>query len=406
MKEFGLIIKLAVIIILIIAFGEWAPEWLQQTFFTLSMMLKDTLVFAMPIIVFALIFSCLAGFQKKAPLLVLMILLIVVCSNFLFVQFGYFVGDFFLPLLGYTSINAVEKASSTVAELQPFFSIPYPHVMGTDTALLIGVAAGLYGAFFGSERLASWGNKLRDIVQAGLTKVFIPLVPLYVAGFLFKIQHDQSLGEMFAGYGPMIALIVAAQTLATIMFYIKANMGKFRDIKNSLGNLLPSGLVAVSTMSSIASMPLLLEGAEANAKNKSVAQIMVPASINIHHVGDSVAVPILIAVVLATTGIEAMDYSTFLLFSMYYMVAKFGVPSVPGGEMVVLCPILATNFGFSPTMIGLIMTLYILMDPFITTANVLCNGALAIFMDKICGRMKAFKDTEEEALETANDLQY
>ena len=35
--------------------------------------------------------------------------------------------------------------------------------MGTDTALLIGVAFGMYGAFFGSERLALWGNYLLNI---------------------------------------------------------------------------------------------------------------------------------------------------------------------------------------------------------------------------------------------------
>ena len=325
-----------------------------------------------------------------------MILGVVVCSNFLFVQLGFISGDFFLPLLGYHASNAVEKVGSNLPELEPYFSIPFPHVMGTDTALVIGVVAGLYGAFFGSERLASWGNKLRDIVQAGLTHIFIPLVPLYVIGFLFKIQHDESLGEMFAGYGPMIALIVGVQLFSTIMFYIKANLGKFQDIKNSLGNVFPSGLVALSTMSSMATLPLTLEAAEANTKNKSVAQIMIPATANIHHVGDSVAIPILMAVVFATSGIEAMDYGTFLLFTAYYMVAKFGVPSVPGGEVVVISPILVDHFGFSPTMIGVLTTLYMLMDPFITTTNVLCNGALAIVMDKICGRMKAFKEEATE----------
>ena len=37
-----------------------------------------------------------------------------------------------------------------------------------------------------------------------------------------------------------------------------------------------------------------------------------------------------------------MSYGTFLVFSMYYMVAKFGVASVPGGEVIVLFPILET----------------------------------------------------------------
>lgn len=396
MKEFGLIIKLAVAIVLIMFFGDLAPIWVQRAFYTISIFLKETLVFVMPLIVFSFIFACLSAFQKKAPLLILMILSFVVLSNFIFVQIGYFAGEIFLPYLGYHAANAAEKAVTTLSPLEPFFTIPYPHLIGIDKSLLIGTVVGLYGAFWGNERLVTWGASLRDVIQKGLTNVFIPLVPLYVIGFLFKIQHDESLADTFAGYGPMIGLIVVVQFLAVVFFYFKANFGNLKDIRTSLGNAFPSGLVALSTMSSMATLPLTLEAAEENTKNKSLAQIMIPATVNIHHVGDSIAIPILMAVALAMNGLEPMGYGTFLIFTMYYMVAKFGVPSVPGGELVVLFPVLLEgNFGFTDSMSGLLMTLYLLMDPFITVTNVLANGALAIFMDKICGRMKAFQNVEE-----------
>ncbi len=396
MKEFGLIIKLVLSIILIILFGDWVPENVQRTFFTISILMKDALLFCMPVIVFSFVFACLSAFQKKAPLLIVMILGFVVLSNFIFVQAGYFAGEIFLPHLGYHAANGAKKAVSLMTPLAPFFTIPFPHhPFAIAIALLLGMLVGLYGAFFGSERFATWGNFLKDLFQDGLTKIFIPLVPLYVIGFLFKIHHDESLFDMFIGYGPMIGLIVAVQTLSILLFYFKANLGNFQDIKNSLGNAFPSGIVALSTMSSMATLPLTLEAAEDNTKNKAVAQIMIPATVNIHHVGDSVAIPILIAVVLAMNGIEPMGYGTFLLFSIYYMVAKFGVPSVPGGELVVVSPVLIGYFGFTNTEIGLLTTLYLLMDPFITVTNVLSNGALAIVMDKLCGRMKTFQHKEE-----------
>jgi Na+/H+-dicarboxylate symporter len=266
-------------------------------------------------------------------------------------------------------------------------------------ALFLGTAVGLYGAFWGNAKLAFWGTQLKNKIQIGLTKIFIPMVPLYVIGFLFKIQHEESLIDMFAGYGPMIALVVVVQTLSILFFFIKANMGNIQNIKTTLKNFFPSGLVALSTMSSVATLPLALEAAEKSTKNKALAQVIIPATTNIHHVGDSVGVPILMAAVLAINGIDAMSYGTFLIFSMYYMVAKFGVASVPGGEIIVLLPILQAHFGFTDSMMGLITTLYILIDPFITVANVLSNGALAIFMDKICGRMKSFKALEEVPVE-------
>jgi len=395
MKEFGLILKLGLAIILIMLFGDYAPEWLQQSFFTISILMKETLIFAMPLIVFGFLFSCLASFQSRAPLLIIMVLTFVTLSNFVFVQLGYWAGDVFLPHLGYHAANAVQKVASTGTPLEPFFTIPYPKLISTDMALIIGALAGLYGAFSGNKKLVKWGNSLKNVIQAGLVKVFIPLVPLYVIGFLFKVHHDESLGEMFAGYGPMIGLILVVQLASILYFYFKANLGNLKAIKAALKNVFPSGLVALSTMSSAATMPLTLEAAEKNTKNKSIAQIMIPATVNIHHVGDSVAVPILIAAVLAISGIDAMNYSTFLLFSMYYMVAKYGVAGVPGGEVIVLLPILEAHFGFTDQMSGLLTTLYILIDPFITVTNVVSNGALAILMDKICGRMKAFQGTEK-----------
>ncbi|MBP6952700.1 MAG: cation:dicarboxylase symporter family transporter [Alphaproteobacteria bacterium] len=394
MKEFGLIIKLAISMAFIMLFGDWIPEEVQRAFFTISVLMKETLVFCMPFIVFSFIFACLSAFQKRAPLLILLILSLVVLSNFIFVQIGFFAGDIFLPALGYTPSSAVKIIGSQLPSLEPFFTIPYPQLISIDKALLLGTILGLFGAFFGNEKLAQYGNSLKDAVQAGLTKIFIPLVPVYIIGFLLKIHHDDSLVEMFTGYGPMIVLIVVIQFMATLLFYIKVNLGNIKDIKTSLKNVFPSSIVALSTMSSMATLPLTLEAAEKNTKNMAVAQIMIPATVNIHHVGDSIAVPILIAVVLAMHGIPPMSYETFFVFSLYYMVAKFGVPSVPGGELIVLFPILEGQYGFTDSMSGLLTTLYLLMDPFITTTNVLANGALAICMDKICGRMKAFQATE------------
>ena len=394
-KDFGLIIKLGLSIVLIMLLGDFVPEVIQRAFFTFSIFMKETLVFCMPLIVFSFIVACLSAFQQRAPLLIVMILTFVVISNFTFVQLGYLAGDTFLPFLGYHAGNAIEKTTSLLPPLEPFFTIPFPRLMSTDMALFLGTVVGLYSAFWGNEKLTYWGNRLKNMVQGALVKGFIPLVPFYVIGFLFKIQHDESLVDMFAGYGPVIGLVVAMQTLAVLFFFFKANMGNVQNIKASLKNFFPTGLVALSTMSSAATLPLTLEAAEKSTKNKSLAQMTIPATSNIHHVGDSVGVPILIAAVLAINGVDAMSYGTFLMFSMYYMVAKFGVASVPGGEIIVLLPILTTHFGFTDPMMGLLTTLYILIDPFITVTNVLSNGALAIFMDKICGRMKIFNTVEE-----------
>lgn len=330
MKEFGLIIKLAVAIVLIVLFGDMVPESIQRTFFTVSILMKGTLIFCMPLIIFAFIVACLTAFQQKAPLLIFLILAFVTASNFFFIQMGYVAGGIGLPLLGYTTGTAVQQIMH-LAPLETFFTIPFPEVMSTDMALLLGTGVGLYGAFWGNATLTSWSTLLKDKVQWALTKVFIPLVPLYVIGFLFKIHHDESLGDLFANYGPVFILVISLQALSIFTFFFTANGGNWQGFKTSFKNALPSGLVGLSTMSSAATLPLTLIAAEKNTKNKAVAEVVVPASTNIHHVGDSLGLPILIAAVYAINGVDPMGYSTYLLFSAYYVIAKFGVASVPGG---------------------------------------------------------------------------
>ncbi len=400
MKEFRLIIFLVVAIVSIMLLGDYIPEGIQRFFYSISVWLKEILLFTMPYIIFVLIFACLLTFQKKAPLLIVMILTMILISNFVFIQTGFFLGKLFLPLLGYQTTQEVVQASKDLPALEPYFNIPFPKLISIDVALLLGAVAGLYGAFFGKEKMAKYGKMARHIIQMGLTKVFIPLVPLYVVGFLFKVQHDESLLELFTGYGPVILLIMGIQAVAVILFFFVANLGNLKATRETFGNAVPSGLVAFSTMSSMATLPLTLEAAEENTKNKAVAEIMIPGTINIHHVGDSLALPILVMITMVMGGYEVMDYGTFLVFTLYFMIAKFGVPGVPGGELMAIVPILTGFLGFTDPMLGLITTLYLLLDPAGTVTNVLCNGAVTILMDKICGRMKAFKDVEDPLTHT------
>ena len=48
-----------------------------------------------------------------------------------------------------------------------------------------------------------------------------------------------------------------------------------------------------------------------------------------------------------------------------------------------MLPILDKYLGFNTEMLSLITALYILFDPFITSANVLGNGAFARIIDKL-----------------------
>ena len=147
--------------------------------------------------------------------------------------------------------------------------------------------------------------------------------------------------------------------------------------------MLPAAITGFSTMSSAAAMPLTILGAEENAKDPTLVRSVIPATVNIHLVGDCFAIPIFALAVLKNYGVADPSVSTYLVFAFYFVLAKFSVAAVPGGGILVMLPILEAHLGFNAEMMSLITALYILFDPVITSANVLGNGGFAQVIGKL-----------------------
>ena len=63
---------------------------------------------------------------------------------------------------------------------------------------------------------------------------------------------------------------------------------------------------------------------------------------------------------------------------------------VPGGGIIVMIPILKSILGFSPEMVGIITTLYLLTDGFSTACNVMGDNAVAILVNKLLKKINVF----------------
>jgi Na+/H+-dicarboxylate symporter len=129
-------------------------------------------------------------------------------------------------------------------------------------------------------------------------------------------------------------------------------------------------------------MPILLVSTEKNLKDSEKAKMIVPAIINIHTLGSAIAIPILALATLKTFGLPLPSFSTFIIFALYTALAKYAVAAVPGGVVIVVAPILEAHLGFSSDMVGLITAVYMICDPFGTTANVTANGAFPILFSR------------------------
>ena len=387
LRKISLPIQLLLVIGAAFLFGHYLTEYQVRIFYTFSLFFKEILGFCLPFIIFSFILSGILSFKKGAHIVLAVLFICIVVSNFLISMTSFSIGKF---LLEWLHEGCVSKGLSSQIQLAPIYKISLPVLIGSEKAMLLAVGLGMLGSFVNLPRLEQRIFLFKNFVESVLNKIFIPLLPIYVLGFLLKLFHEGSLVSLLGTYGKAFGLVIALQWSYLFVMYLIANGWKICETVGSIKNSMPSYLAAFSTMSSTAAIPVTVNCMKKNFGNKSFAQVAAPILANIHLVGDSITVPIFALVTLSLFLGLIPSISTFLVFVFYFCLAMLAVSGVPGGGIIVMIPILKSILGFTPDMISVITALYLLQDAIGTAGNVMGDGALAIIVHKILRKLKVF----------------
>lgn len=368
-----------ILIISIIAFiglDPIIPLEFKKILYGISLSIKSILVFFLPIIIFGLLFKAVIGMARHATRVIFLILICVCCSNFISTFLSHYVGmwvyqfdlSLVLPKVGH--------------DLEPAFMWMIPNIIPNDKAMFAGIILGFLASFFKNKGL----YKIADFLEKGISKIlglFTYLIPFFIIGFVIKLQFDGVIFTIIKDYTLIFGVIAFAQFTYIFGAYFVLNAFDVGGFFKSLKNMVPAVLTGFTTMSSASAMPLTIIGAENNAIHKDLVRSIIPATVNIHLVGDCFAIPILAFAILKNFGMPEPGFLIYLVFIFYFVLAKFSVAAIPGGGILVMLPILEVYLGFNGEMMSLITALYVLFDPVITSANVLGNGAFAKMIDKV-----------------------
>lgn len=352
-----------------------------QWIYTASLLIKDYLVFLLPFIIFFYLSSALVSFKSNAPLLLTILIASVVVSNALSVFISYGVGVMFLkaPLVALMP-PITGSAIGGKEALEGLFSLSFLKWASADQALLAGLIAGFLGAYLRYEKLIAFLNHGRSGVERVLKKTFIPLLPLYILGFVIKLDREDAIPFLVNHYAYVFFLSIVLLTVYIALIYFIGSKIQKKPFLNTLKNMLPAGLTGFSTLSSAAALPITLKACEKNLDDKSMAGFLVPATANIHMMGDSLVIPLVVLCIMQLFGQPFPDLGTYTTFVMYYCLAKFSAAAVPGGGVIVLIPVFQTHLGLSTEAASLVTTLYLLQDPIFTAANVMGNGGFSMLL--------------------------
>jgi Na+/H+-dicarboxylate symporter len=380
MKKLIMPIILLFTLVLPALYGHLLPDTMTSFFYALSLTIKECIIFVLPLVIFALLYISLGRIGVGSLRFLIFIAPLICFSNFINTLLSYLLSSCCIKIGVLSVVPFVQQNNSSVV---PLFSFSLPTIISNDLALLAGVLGGIASSLMKFNKLHASVSMIAEKFMKCFFKLLIPLMPLFIFGTALKLNHDKMISLILSKYLVVMEIFMfSAYGYVLLQLFVLSGF-RFSQWIDYLKNLLPAVITGFGSMSSAAALPLSIKAAEANLKNKDNAAIIVPLSVNIHLVGDCFFIPFVAVAILTSFGQELPNISTYLVFAIHFVIAKFAVAAVPGGGILVMLPILQNYLGFNADTLGLITALYVLFDPFITACNVAGNGSMAIIFDKI-----------------------
>ena len=336
--------------------------------------------------------------QNSSIVIIPLIIVFVCTSNFFNVLFSSVVANSLVD--GNLTISGIELTSN----LEPIFKPKIAKLLTNDVGLTVGFILGFIAFYRKIDVVDKAVLAIYKYTNLILRKLFIPILPLFIFGFITKAIHDgifSILMENIKFFYIMIGLWITY--IGTLYLVVsRFNISRLFVI---LKNVSLPFITGFTTMSSAAALPFSLKAAEENTKDHKISQFFMSATVNIHMLGDALCIPVLAMLVMKLFNVT-YDMHSMFTFAIMFMITKFSGAGVPGGTILIMCPVLERVFGFTPEMVGLITTIYILIDPMTTAGSVLGNNAFVIIFQKLANyvnQLKLFnKPTTQEEVEVFN----
>lgn len=360
------------------------PIEVERFFYSISLTIKSFIITLLPIVIFCLLFKAIVNLSSKAGRLITTILILICISNLFSTSLSYFIGTL---IYGF-NFHIIKPHD--LPSIEPLWLFDIPKIADNDKAMFSAIVIGLISSKLFHARAIKVAFIIDKIVHKVLG-ILIYIIPFFIIGFIMKMKADGVMHLILQDYASIFVIVAASIITYNVVAYFAMSDFKVNAFLRMVSNIMPAAISGFTTMSSAASMPLTIMGVEDNAKHKDIAKSIVPATVNIHLVGDCFAIPIFAYAVLKSYDVVEPSILEYTIFALYFVIAKFSVAAIPGGGILVMLPIIEQRLGFNGEMMSLITALYIMFDPVITFGNILGNGAFAKFIDRMYTKILYFR---------------
>ena len=386
-----------VCVLLLLLFGSYLPDDVSCALYTASANIQAVLMFVIPILVFAYVSHSLLELGTDSFKLVLFIVIAVGISNFTAIWIAYFISTNLSLSFGDNDTSNVMNMMNRMSEmkiLKPFFIVNLPSIFNTGEALLLAIFGSIFISFLHQDNIFAYSfrtvsNKLYYIVENYFLKIFTLVLPLFVMGFIAKIQNEGNI-YILKDVIAITLLVICITCFYSMLLYLIIHAFNLCKTINCVRNVFLPVCTAFATLSSIIVIPMTIAAVEDYVENKKGLRFIIPFISNVHVIGGCIFFTTMTVAIIQSFGHIVPSYSEFLSFSLIYTVSLFSVVGIPGGSLFVLLPLVAQHLHFNSEMLAILGAVYILFDSFIAAMNVFSNAAFSIIVSKLGTHYRVF----------------
>lgn len=396
MKGFGLLARIIVAIILGILIGSFANDWFIRLFATFNDLFGNFLDFVIPLIIIGFIAPGIGSMGRGAGKLLGLTGAIAYTSTIIAGVFAFLVAKNIYPmLLKGQSLKSFSDPTKGLSST--FLSIEMTPLMDVMTALILSFIIGLGIAAIKGDTLLNITTDFRDIIQLVIEKVIIPLLPFHIFGIFANMTAAGQVSTILSVFAKVFVMIIILHIIYLSLQYTIAGTLSKQNPFLMLRKMTPAYFTALGTQSSAAAIPVTLERAKTLNVRERIADFTIPLLANIHLSGSTITLVSCASAIMFLQGGMA-TFGSIMPFILMLGVTMIAAPGVPGGAVMAAIGLLKSMLGFDPTMVSLMIALYLAQDSLGTACNVTGDGAITSIADTLSKRKGVTKSKSVEAL--------
>ncbi|MBV6521643.1 MAG: Proton/glutamate-aspartate symporter [Gemmatimonadaceae bacterium] len=201
-----------------------------------------------------------------------------------------------------------------------------------------------------------------------IVRAIIALAPVGVFALMLPVASRTGTAAASALGYYLAAMVTACLSLIAILYVMARAIARVPVARFARG-VFPAQAVAVSTRSSLASLPALIEGADQRlGLPVATTSVVLPLAVSTFKIGSPVVWMVAVVFLARFYGVTLAPID-YLMVSATALLTSFSVPGVPHGWLLVISPLLVT-MNIPAEGIGLLIAVDAIPDIVATTLNV------------------------------------